>query len=92
MKFQVQWEDDVLATLAALWMSASDRAKVTHAQAVIDRVLASDPIRKGISLSEGIHAIEFDPLRVLYEINESARLVDVVAVKRIPKSDSQDAT
>jgi hypothetical protein len=87
MKFDVDWEEDVLSALASLWLFAADRAALTQAQASVDRLLAKDPIGNGIALSEGIYAIEVPPLRVLYEVNEGARSVKVVAAKR---SSSQD--
>ena len=84
MRFEVHWEDDDLAVLASLWLSAPDKMAVTRAQAAIDRLLAVDPIKNRTPLSEGIYAIEVHPLRVLYEINLADRSVDVVAVKLLP--------
>lgn len=83
MKFELHWEDDALGVLADLWLTAHDKMEITKTQAEIDRRLTVSPFQFGTELSEGIYVIEVLPLRVLFEISESNRLVNVVAVKRI---------
>lgn len=83
MNYSVDSEIEARNELASVWMSASslDRKAITAAQAEIDRLLAFDPISKGSLLSEGLYAINFPPLRVLFEVSEESRMVNVVKMK-----------
>jgi len=80
MSWAVNWDSDAIATLATIWMQSADRKSVTSAGAMIDRLLATDPIAKGSPLSEGLHFIEVHPLRALFEVFPVARSVRVVSV------------
>ncbi|HXG09569.1 MAG TPA: hypothetical protein VNK04_07250 [Gemmataceae bacterium] len=80
MSYAVDWDDDALFTLAAIWIGASDRQAVTVAQATIDRVLASNPVGNGTPVGEGLYAFEVPPLRVLFEVCDPIRSVRVVSV------------
>ncbi|MCI0458140.1 MAG: hypothetical protein L0Z62_14345 [Gemmataceae bacterium] len=84
MSYSVDWEDDALDTLATIWMHSSDRGAVTSAQAAIDRLLAADPRKHGIPLSEGLFAIEVHPLRAQFEMDDAASAVKVVSVGELP--------
>jgi hypothetical protein len=84
MTYSVEWDDDVVAALTALWLQATDRQAVTAAQATIDRVLAANPLGSGYPVSEGLYAIEVPPLRAQYEVLPNDRVVKVVSVRRLP--------
>jgi hypothetical protein len=84
MNYSVDWTDDTLAALAAVWLRSADRQAVSAAQATIDRELARDPFGAGIPVSEGLYALEVPPLRVQYEASEEDRVVTVVSVRELP--------
>jgi hypothetical protein len=83
MNFTVNWDDDALASLAAIWTIASDRPAVNNAQGRIDYLLAVNPVGNSKPRSEGLHVIEVHPLRVLFEVSEAEQLVRVVSVARL---------
>jgi mRNA-degrading endonuclease RelE of RelBE toxin-antitoxin system len=80
MSYDVDWDSSARHTLAAIWIKAVNRQAVTTAQALIDRLLAADPIKNSKPLSEGLYAIDVHPLRVVFEIDESRKSVIVVSV------------
>ncbi|HJT75848.1 MAG TPA: type II toxin-antitoxin system RelE/ParE family toxin [Gemmataceae bacterium] len=84
MNYEVDWPNDVLATLAAVWVRTRDRKGVTVAQAAIDQALLSDPRGSGTPVSEGLYRIEVLPLRVQFEISEDDHVVTVVSVRELP--------
>jgi hypothetical protein len=85
MSYSVEWTAEARAQLAALWIEhVSDRQSITAAQAQIDRLLESGPLRNGSPLSEGLYAINVRPLRAIYEISATDRTVTVVAGRWSP--------
>lgn len=80
MNFAVDWSTNATSALAAFWLAAPDRQAVTTAQARIDHLLAADPIANGHHVSEGLYRIDVLPLRALFEIDQSNRLVRVVSL------------
>jgi hypothetical protein len=70
--------------LTNLWILATDRADVTAAQHRIEQELAADPRRSGKEVAEGLWRINCPPLCVLYEIDDTNRLVRITSVGRIP--------
>lgn len=80
MNYKVNWEPNAISALAAIWLQAANRQAVTVAQDEIDRLLAADPYAHGISVSEGLYAIEVDPLRAQFELSDANHIVRVVAV------------
>lgn len=83
MKFTVVWHEQPQAQLAAAWLSAADRNKISSAAAHIDSVLAADPVRAGSGIHEGIRELLAPPLAVLYSVRESDRLVEVELLKLV---------
>jgi mRNA-degrading endonuclease RelE of RelBE toxin-antitoxin system len=84
MRYTVDWLPDPLSALTAIWLRTADRKAITRAQATIDRLLATDPIRNGTPLSEGLHSLEVFPLRVVFEVDTTSRVVTVVSVGHLP--------
>jgi hypothetical protein len=80
MSYTVNWEDDALEALAAVWLQAPDQRAVAIAQSRIDRMLAADPLGNGEPASEGFYTVESGPLRALFEILDQDRVVKVVNV------------
>ena len=83
MKHTVDWTDDALSMLAAVWVWSPDRKAVTAAQAEIDRLLADDPTGHSQPVSEGLFAIDVEPLRVQFE-KVPPRTIRVVSVSHRP--------
>ena len=80
MSYDVRWNASTRNTLATIWIGSANRRAVTAAQARIDRLLAADPLRNGIPLSEGLFFIEVHPLRVVFEVDDTNKTVRVVSV------------
>jgi plasmid stabilization system protein ParE len=81
IRFTVVWSEPANDRLAILWMSAPDRNAVTAAANAIDAALASDPLRQGEPLHEGLRSFHVPPLHVLFTVEEPDRLVRVVSVR-----------
>ena len=80
MNYAVDWAAEARNTLATIWIGSTDRQAVTVAQARIDRLLALDPLANGTPVSEGLYAIDVHPLRALFEVADTERLVKVVSL------------
>jgi hypothetical protein len=81
MSYSVNWDEDALSALAAIWVLATDRPAVNKAQESIDRLLAGDPLANGAPLKEGLFALEVPPLRALFELSTEEKSVRVVSVR-----------
>ncbi|HMP08312.1 MAG TPA: hypothetical protein PJ982_18335 [Lacipirellulaceae bacterium] len=79
--FTVVWQSGVQAELASLWLAADDREAVAQAANEIERKLSRDPTRYGLPIKEGLYSIEAPPLRVLFEIREADRIVEVACAR-----------
>lgn len=84
MSYNLDWEASARNTLATIWIKATNRRAVTAAQARMDRLLATDPLRNGTPLSEGLYVLEVHPLRAVYEIDDTHKTVKVVSVGELP--------
>jgi hypothetical protein len=75
-----------LDTLAALWLEApADRAAITAATALTDRLLQENPQEQGES-REGNERILFaPPLVVNFTVNEARRTVRVVNLRHLKR-------
>jgi plasmid stabilization system protein ParE len=82
-RFTVTWTQNALDQLAELWIGTTDREALTRAGNRIDEELAVDPHDKGAGLHEGLRSLERPPLRVIYEVVQGDRVVEISAVRRI---------
>jgi len=80
----VEWLADAEDDLAAAWLKAPDRRAVTDAQAVIDRLLARDPLSNGEEVAEGLRKLTVAPLVAYYEVDQDRRHVTVSNVALLP--------
>jgi hypothetical protein len=80
MNYLVDWSDDAIDALAAIYVAAPNKQAVTDAQAQIDHALATNPLGHGTIVSEGLYAVHVPPLRVLFEVAAAQRCVLVVSV------------
>jgi hypothetical protein len=81
--YEVVYSPEAEDDLTLLWLHATDRSAVTLASELADRLLAADPYQTGVPLAEGLWAITVPPLRLYFEIDESARRVEVARVSRL---------
>lgn len=80
MKYTVVWKPEAERRLARLWTESPDRAQVTQAADLIDRVLAHDPGGKGESRSKGRRVLFVPPLAVVFKAEPGDRMVKVLTV------------
>jgi hypothetical protein len=82
MKHTVVWLPAAQATLANIWMRASDQQAVAEASNRLDASLMNDPEAKGTPLGK-FFVQEDAPLSVLYHVDPLDLMVRVIAVKRV---------
>jgi hypothetical protein len=82
-RYTVVWPESLEDELAEVWLESTDRNEVTSAVASIDKQLAVDATEQGDELSEGLRALLVPPLKVLFTVRESDRIVEVVRVRRV---------
>ena len=73
MSYVVDWTDDALEPLAAIWLASADRASINLAQNEIDQQLSRDPFHGARHLSEGLFAIDAFPLRAQFEVDKESK-------------------
>jgi hypothetical protein len=82
MRYTVVWTPRAEATLANLWIHASDRQAVADASDRIDAALADEPESKGRPAGK-FFIREDPPLAALYHVVPEDRMVRVISVKRM---------
>jgi hypothetical protein len=80
MKFTVVWTSPSQNDLADLWISAEDRAAITKAADMIDRLLRQAPFANSESRTSNSRIMIVPPLAVAYDVSEKDCLVTVWAV------------
>jgi hypothetical protein len=82
MNFAVSWDNAAEDDLAAIWMTGPDFLAVTRASAMVDQLLALDPLGFGEYLSEGLWRLRVPPLIVHYTIDLNQWHVEVTHCAR----------
>jgi len=82
MRYTVVWTKLALNALARLWTLADDRQAVSNSADRIERLLKTDPERKGKPARLSFSILEDDPLSVLYTVDPGDRMVKVISVRR----------
>jgi plasmid stabilization system protein ParE len=83
-RYRVEWLEDALQELAELWMTHESSA-ITEASNRVDELLSSNLApNAGVPYgnSEGLRVLEIPPLRIIFSVNVSKRLVDIAAVSK----------
>jgi hypothetical protein len=76
------WLSDAFDTLGEIWLAnAEHRRAITAACDTVEQRLAKAPTKFASPLSEGLWVIEIRPLRVMFQISEADRRVEIVAVR-----------
>jgi ParE toxin of type II toxin-antitoxin system, parDE len=73
-------EDD----LATMWTDADDRKQVSEAANAADRLLAENPLRDSVYLSEQLRRLDVPPLRFYFEVRADDRVVVISNIVRVP--------
>jgi hypothetical protein len=76
MRFTVVWAPVAIDQLADAWAQATDRPAVTRAADEVDRILRTDPDRKGVPFF-GDRLLRVPPLRAVFTIHPNDMLVRV---------------
>jgi hypothetical protein len=84
MNSQVRWKRSARDRLADLWVEAVDRQAITDAANAVDDRLGRDPLGCGESRDAGRRILIEPPLVVFYRVDEQARKVTVLSVRRLP--------
>lgn len=66
--------------LAAIWVSAADRAEITQTEKRIYQALTTDPKSAAREITPGFWLIQDPPLRVYFEINDVHKIIRVTDV------------
>jgi hypothetical protein len=90
MKYTVTWDRDATAELAACWLAARDRYRLSEACKRIDEALATAPEEAGESREPGHRLMFVDPLRIHFEVDTRGRRVLVSSVWRFGRRSSID--
>jgi hypothetical protein len=84
-RFTVKWSKTAQDQLADAWINHRVHAKsITKAQAVMDGILANDPVGQGEDVAEGLRKITVTPITAFYAVDQAARVVRVYAVAFAP--------
>lgn len=80
--FSVDWSEESLRELAALWVlvSSEERASVTSACHDVDQRLERDPLGEGESRSAGQRILFVAPVAVVYQLEADEQTVTVLHV------------
>ena len=81
MRYFVSWKLSAEDKLAAIWLSAGDRAAVADAARSIDEVLRHSPESAGEQRDAGRRILVERPLVVVFKVFPDDRRVDVLDVR-----------
>ena len=75
--FRVEWLDQAIDELAAIWMRADSdkREAVTEASNAIDRELQTDPFRESESRDDERRVLFVPPLGAFFRVDTQERIV-----------------
>lgn len=82
MTFKVTWTPAAESDLAAIWLAARDRERLTEVSARIEGRLAHSPKSAGESREPGVRLMFDDPLWVEFEIDQPGSTVRILTVWR----------
>ena len=82
MTYTVEWLPAAEDDLARIWTAAVDRKAITDAANAIDTLLERDPYSRSESRSDQAQIMFMLPLGVLFDVDETRRVVSVWAVWR----------
>jgi hypothetical protein len=80
MNFTVEWTDEALAELAAVWTASDDRQGVTDASYRIEARLRTNPLNTGESREDDERHVFEPPLQATFRVFPDQQQVLVTAV------------
>jgi plasmid stabilization system protein ParE len=85
MNYRVVWGPRAEDLLAAVWLAAADRNRVSQAVATLDRLLARAPLELGESRASSVQRVAFEPpIGIEFEVVEDDKRVIVQGVFAAP--------
>jgi plasmid stabilization system protein ParE len=85
MIYTLLWKPAAEDRLTEIWTEAANRSAIADAANAIDRVLRERPLDVGESRDAVTRILIEEPLVIVYEVSEADRLVQVLAVRAVPK-------
>jgi len=83
MKYRVVWTADATSDILELWTSSSDKAAVSAAARLIDRVLEQQPLNEKHEVIDGFGTAVRVPVGVDFRVDNGNRVVFVLAAWQI---------
>jgi hypothetical protein len=80
MRYNVTWVPSAEQHLAAIWLTALDRAAVTSAAGTIDQLLSVHPEQQGTPNYDTVRTLVVEPIGVDFEVIDADRIVYVLTV------------
>jgi hypothetical protein len=81
MRYIVDWSEDALDELAAVWLAAHDKRAITAASHQLEQIVELDPYAGSIARNSSVNRTAIDlPLGIDYEIIEDDKKVRVLRV------------
>jgi hypothetical protein len=80
-RYTLIWWESADEELTRLWLASQERSRITEAAREIDRLLANQAGFIGDEVHEGLRALEVEPLRVQFSVDDDDRLVRVWTVR-----------
>ena len=87
MRTRCVWTREAIGDLISLHLRSGESAAVTDAAVEVERRIASDPVRHGRPLSEGLFDLVVDPIKVIYQDGDGSDELKIVKVVGLPTSD-----
>lgn len=85
MKFTVVWDRDAEDELGRLWLAnPAMRREITAAADLLDQSLSLRPLELGVETAPNTRQYVEPPVKVLFKVLESDRIVRVLYVKLWP--------
>lgn len=82
--YTVQWRTEAIEALFQIWIVAGSIGDIANATNQIGAMLASEPEPPASAEHEGLRVVNVGRLRVAYEVDHSARVVEICGVQLLP--------
>lgn len=83
-RFTVVWLEEAVDDLADCWLNAADRMAVSNVANTIGRLLAKQPARRAVLLTENLMKVDLPPLRVYFCLHADDCRVEITNIVLIP--------
>jgi hypothetical protein len=83
MNYSVVWLDDAITAALKMISAAADPGGVLESMERARTLLSANPEPPDSLLHEGLRSLNVPPLRILYCVDHSQRLVEIVAARTL---------